>query len=49
MKAYTTKVIHLPIGAFIFGFNLKSWGLGVRFEVYGVTIDFLCIWMAWER
>ena len=49
MKNHKSKVIHTPLGAFIFGYNLTSFGLGFRIDRYGFSLDLAWLWMGWER
>lgn len=44
-KSFTTN----KFGSFIFGYNTKSFGLGVRFDSWGMSADFLIFWFGWER
>lgn len=49
MKLYKTASISTPIGFFIVGFSLKSFGMGIRIDSYGITVDAFPFWFGWER
>lgn len=49
MKLHKVKVIYTPIGCFVVGFNIKAFGLGIRIDSYGITLDVACFWFGWER
>lgn len=49
MKLYKTASVKTPIGHFIIGFSLKSFGMGIRIDKFGITIDAFPLWVSWER
>lgn len=49
MKHHKSKSFNTKFGSFIFGYNFKSFGIGLRLDTWGVSADFLFFWFCWER
>jgi hypothetical protein len=50
MKNHNSKSFNTnKFGSFIFGYNLKSFGIGFRIDAWGTAIDFGWLWFGWER
>jgi hypothetical protein len=50
MKNHSSKSFNTTkFGSFIFGYNFKGFGIGIRFDSWGMSLDFGFLWFGWER